>query len=47
MKMSKTELCDSENIYDLVKSHSENNLGLAIGKIGANELNFLFPSIVY
>jgi hypothetical protein len=40
--MSKEDIVDSEKIYDLIKSHLENKIPLVIGKIGANELNFLY-----
>jgi len=33
---------DNKKIYDVIKSHLQNKIPLAIGKIGANELNFLY-----
>ena len=33
---------DYKKIYDIIKSHLEQKIPLAVGKIGANELNFLY-----
>jgi hypothetical protein len=33
---------DHQKLYKIIESHLKNKIGLAIGKIGANELNFLW-----
>ena len=42
MTIGTDEINDSKKLYFILKSHLENKIPLAIGKIGANELNFIY-----
>lgn len=39
--MNPKEISDNELIYNMIKTALDTNKGLAVGKIGANELNFI------
>jgi hypothetical protein len=40
--MLQAEIDDHNKVYFILKSHLENKIGLVLGKLGANELNFIY-----